>query len=828
MSDNTQIIEGDDAERAALDAERRAARASATKEKPDHALAREMAERFRSFGAEGISAEGAFGGGGGGEPPSNDDTASMPDEDPLDGLLERAIADKSVVFLPAVLESLSAFELENKAAFEQLLSRLKSEAKVGLVELRKSITKTGQRILDEREARRQEEGRKHRQQRAEEQREAASRAREECPEEFQPHFAFFEGEDVKYAMAPGHLHARIETDTGNSRTVTLAYFSARIASETRHIDAVSESSIYDIEIIADNKMHRVRVPAEEFASMKWTALAGAEAALGAGARARDEARAAIQVLSKPVPKKVEFGMLGWRKLDGQNVFVHAGGLIGAPENMAAAVRLSDKIGNIGQLALPAALSGEDLKHGVLQCLQVMTAHPAITIPLCIAPWRAVLGENRVTLFVYGTQKIGKSTAVMWAQNHFGTKFSVKNTPIEWSSTAFGIRAALAAAGDMPLLVDDYRPKHDPNQERVFGDIVRSVHGGNSRAKGTIRSTLVQDPIPRALLLATGEERPKKESVVSRTVMMKIRERLPLDAGEVEEYNEWAREGRFAATMAAYIAWLAEGDRLAKVRKRFAEHAAELERRVSKSTNEGRTASAVASLWAGVLPFLGWACEVVGAITDDERKDALAVIEQTMTELAAEQIQQQESEDIVARFFRYLSSAISSGRAHLTDRYHRAPPDPGAWGWVLSDSEQGQQSRRGPNGEEVPLEPRFRPGGTRVGVHLGDNVQLDRAAAVSVVQRMCKELEEPFAIDIDGLTDQLYQRGLLVKVSGDPSNPRSRTVRVMQSTHPGGKGVQLSGLVVRTALLRGETIQPPTSLQGPELSEGDFSGDTLGE
>jgi hypothetical protein len=799
--DDIQFTEGDAAEREALDAERRAIRSDSTNQ--------EIARKMRELGAEDIEAGDAA-------------------PDVLEGLAARATADASVVYLPAVLEALCAFEASDKSAFESLLRQLKSEAKVGLVELRKALAKTRRRLDDEADAREQERERSRREQRAQERREAAAKAREECAEEFQSHFAFFESDGATYAMAPGELKAKVETDAGTSRTITLAYFSARIIAETRRIDATSDSSVYDVEVIVGDNLHRIRVPAEEFPLMKWPSLVGADAALGAGARVRDEARAAIQVLSKPVPKRVEFGMLGWRKIDGKNAYVHAGGIIGAPELAAVGVCLPEKIGNIGQLALPAALEGEDLVRGVLQCLQVMMAHTSITVPLCAAAWRSVLGENRLSLFVYGTQKIGKSTAVMWAQNHFGSKFSVKLTPIEWSSTAFGIRAALAAAGDMPLLVDDYRPKHDPNQERVFGDIVRNVHGGNSRAKGTIRSTLVQDPTPRALLLATGEERPKKESVVSRVVMMKIRERLPLPAEDIENFNQWAADGRFAGTMAAYITWLSEGDRLAKVRKRFAEFAADFERRISKNTNEGRTASAVASLWAGVLPFFGWAHEVVGAITEAERATALQAIEETMLELAAEQIDQQESEDIVARFFRYLSSAISSGRAHLTDRYHHAPPDPGAWGWVLSDSEQGQQTRRSANGDEVPIEPRFRPGGTRVGVHLGDTVQLDRAAAVSVVQRMCKELDESFAIDIDGLTDQLYQRGLLVKVSGDPNSPRSRTVRVMQSTQPGGKGVQLSGLVVRAALLRGEAIESPTSLHSSELSEEEVSGDTLGE
>jgi hypothetical protein len=788
-ADGLKITEGDDAEREALAAERRAMRTGAPS--AEQALAREMAGKMRELGAAGVTA---------GEAPTDGDQADV-----LEGLVERAKEDPTVVFLPAVLVGLAELEASDKSAFEQLLSNLKSEAKVGLTELRKSVSKTRRRLDDEQEARDEERAREARKQRAEELREAAVRAREECPEEFQSHFAFFETNGASYAMSPGEIKARIENELGATRTVTLAYFSARITSETRRIDAVSDSAVYDVEVVARGEsgleLRRIRVPAGEFPSMRWTSLAGATAVLGAGARTRDEARAAIQVLSGAIPNRVEFGVLGWRKIGEHNAFVHAGGIIGAPGAAAVGVKLPDKIGNVGKLALPAPLEGDDLKRGIEQCLEVMMAYPEITTPLCVAAWRAVLGENRNVLFVYGTQKLGKSTAVMWAQNHFGTKFSVKSTPMEWSSTAFGIRAALAIAGDMPLLVDDYRPRHDPRHEQVFSEIVRNVSDGTSRSKGTVDSTVVQDPTPRALLLATGEERPKKESAVSRIVMMKIRERLPLDADVVRQYDQWASEGRFAGTMAAYIAWLSVGDRLTKVRKRFTEHALKFERRLSRHTGENRTASAVASLWAGVLPFLGWAAET-GAITDEERARALEHIELTMTELAAEQIQRQESEDIVARFFRYLSSAISSGYAYLTDRDHRAPPDPGSWGWVLSDSEQGQQSRRGPNGEEVPLEPRFRPNGKRVGVLLGDSVHLDRTAALGVVQRLCDELGEPFSADAEALADQLHRRGLLLKVDGDPRAPSSRTVRVMQVNEAGAR-VQARGFLVSASLLQSE-------------------------
>lgn len=56
---------------------------------------------------------------------------------------------------------------------------------------------------------------------------------------------------------------------------------------------------------------------------------GASATVRAGHGTRDHARAAVQLLSGGVPTRTVYGHLGWREVNGELVYFHAGGAIGA-------------------------------------------------------------------------------------------------------------------------------------------------------------------------------------------------------------------------------------------------------------------------------------------------------------------------------------------------------------------------------------------------------------------------------------------------------------------------------------------------------------------
>lgn len=761
--DEIQLTEGDEAERLALEAERRAQRAQGTE------INEEIARKMREFGAEGIE-------------------AGTAEPDVLDGLVERAKQDPPVVFLPSVLEALVSMKEDDTYAFQRLWNELKSETDVPMTELRNRLTecaRNAKREAKQREKEREVEERRGEVERRRQAREEAREAKQAAADDvWRKHF--YTSDDGRLEMRPGE----IITIDRREREETIAHYSARIATEIRRDDGVRVALKYEMEVIASNRVRRFEIPAEEFGAMKWTVLAGADVVTAAGPKARDLVRECIQLASRPIPARHEYGFTGWKTINGRIVYMHTGGAIGGAD---VVVNLPKDADRLAFFSLPAPLVGDDLKRGVEQCLEVMFALPNFTGPLCAAAWRAVLGNNRNVLFVVGQQKIGKTTAMLWAQNHFASRFATDATPTTWDSTAFGVRAALATIGDAVLLVDDYRPLQEPKHEPAFVQIVRSVSDGTARSKGRIDSTVVQDPAPRALLFASGETRPKIDSVNSRLVLLPLADRLPLEREVVERFDRWAGEGRFAGTMAAYIAWLAEDDNLAKVRKRFGERVTELASELGQITREARSAKALASLWAGVLPFFWWANNIVGAISTSEHEAAVRAMEDVFRTVAREQIEEQQSEDASARFVSYLRSAIRSGQAHVTDGKRQAPEDPAQWGWQIADSTQEDRIVPTPGGGTIEVSARYVPRGRCVGVLRGEYVYIDRKAALGLVHRLCAEAKESFSVDAAGLSEQLLRRGFLAKVEGNPDAPRSRTVRAYVAvTKASGAMVQKAG------------------------------------
>ena len=163
-------------------------------------------------------------------------------------------------------------------------------------------------------------------------------------------------------------------------------------------------------------------------------------------------------------------------------------------------------------------------------------------------------------------------------------------------------------------------------------------------------------------------------------------------------------------MAAYIRWLAP--QIEELKTTIPEHLRELRAKAREhSLGHDRTPDIVASLALGWETFLRFAREA-NAITDDE----FAVLQERswkmLLEAAKAQARHQVSEEPTSRFLTLLSSAISSGQAHIAAAaMNEEPETPQNWGWrkVMLRSDITNQ---------------WQPKGDLVGWVDGDNVYLD--------------------------------------------------------------------------------------------------------
>jgi hypothetical protein len=94
-------------------------------------------------------------------------------------------------------------------------------------------------------------------------------------------------------------------------------------------DGAEEKHTFEIEARLRECQRRFEVPASRFASMNWVAEhLGAGAFVHAGFGYKEHAAVAIQSLSGEITERRYFAHTGWRKIEGEWAFLHAGGAIG--------------------------------------------------------------------------------------------------------------------------------------------------------------------------------------------------------------------------------------------------------------------------------------------------------------------------------------------------------------------------------------------------------------------------------------------------------------------------------------------------------------------
>src|SRR5215208_6599642 len=195
--------------------------------------------------------------------------------------------------------------------------------------------------------------------------------------------------------------------------------------------------------------------------------------------------------------------------------------------------------------------------------------------------------------------------------------------------------------------------------------------------------------PRSLILSTGEDVPRGQSLRARMLILELAS-CGLDSSKLTQCQQEAANGLYAQVMSGFLRWLApsyEG-----LRERLKEERALLRQRASDSKQHRRTPSIVADLALGLRYFLLFAHDC-GAISKEEAERFWEGSWRELGEVAASKSQHQVASEPTRRFRELLSAAIAGGRAHVADPGGDRPENPGAWGWRLSGEEWRPQGER---------------------------------------------------------------------------------------------------------------------------------------
>jgi hypothetical protein len=219
------------------------------------------------------------------------------------------------------------------------------------------------------------------------------------------------------------------TDRGDV-PVELTNFVAWIVEDQIYDDGAVELRRYVLKgKLADGApLPTCTVPVKEFVGATWVdRYWGAKpiAHTGSGTQMLCEA---IKTISGQMRQRRIYGHTGWRRIDDQWLYLHAGGAIGA-DGPAADVSV-ELPGDLAGYRLPVP---QDLKKAVRASLQLLELNAPLTAAVYRAPLIAFCPVD-FALFSVGTTGTLKSALQGAAMAHWGSCWHGKHLPANWSGT----------------------------------------------------------------------------------------------------------------------------------------------------------------------------------------------------------------------------------------------------------------------------------------------------------------------------------------------------------------------------------------------------------
>lgn len=462
-----------------------------------------------------------------------------------------------------------------------------------------------------------------------------------------------------------------KNDAETVTTVYLAEFIAWISRET--ITDNGKEITRDFEIkgltLKDKRpLPALNVQAGKFSGLTWTESGwGSRAVLFPGATVKDNARHCFQIVSGDVKASTFYGHTGWRKIEGEWVFLHAGGAIGGGKNIS--VKLSHELSKYLLPPFPHSKSEKDgpTLEGLKASLSFLSIGPAsVTFPLWsfifLAPLTTLISPMpNFVLYLQGLSGTFKSTLAILANSHFGNFKTIQGLS-NFSDTPGVLEKRAFLLKDLPLIVDDYHPANNRRNaeamESTAQKLIRSY--SNRTARGRLNTDLSEKGHyePRGLCIMTAEEMPVLESTLARLCVVSVEENA-IDRARMTALQEKSDLLPYAG--AAYIGWVKEN--MEKIVSDFPAMFSDFRAAAANDGQHKKLPEQVSFLAYGLHLATSFFKDI-GIITDDESERLNQEGWQTFVNLSERQQQRITDENPVDRFFDILQTLLIQHNARL--------------------------------------------------------------------------------------------------------------------------------------------------------------------
>ena len=313
----------------------------------------------------------------------------------------------------------------------------------------------------------------------------------------------------------------------------------------------------------------------------------------------------------------------------------------------------------------------------------------------------------------------------------------RRLPGSWSSTANALEGYAFTLKDTLFVIDDFLAKGSKYDiakiHREADRILRAQGNRSGRQRMRADATLRPTKPPRCLILSTGEDIPRGQSLRARILVVEV-SKGNLNWELLSQCQVDAQEGIYAQVMSSYIAWIANNH--PEISKELRDCAECLREEMSRSGMHRRTMHITINLILGWAFFLMFAMETQ-SLTSERAETLFRECQDTLEELMKRQEDYHAASEPAQRFITLLRAALTSGKAHVGDLVGETPTDGNLWGW------QG----------DIPQ-------GPRVGWIDDGNLYLEPEASYATIQRMGDETGEPLGVSSQTLRKHLYEAKLL--------------------------------------------------------------------
>ena len=409
-----------------------------------------------------------------------------------------------------------------------------------------------------------------------------------------------EDQESSYFLQNGYLCRSKATKDGNI-SIRLCNFTATITEENLVDNGAETEILFTIEGCLSGKhpLPRLEIPAANFPGLGWLSKWGARCIIEPGQTVKDFVRHAIQNASGDVKSMAHYAHTGWRKINGEWVYLHTGGAIGA-ENVS--VRLSKELSRFC-LPLPPPIRSTAAKEALQAALDFLhIGHRSVTLPLFsliyLTPLTTMLSPMpNFSAYLYGASGSFKTTLALLALSHFGNFGGVDGLS-NFDDSVGALEKRAFTLKDTLHLVDDYHPSHQKHNAQARENVLQRLIRGysNRTARGRLNSDLTEKGRyePRGMLLITAEELPAIESTLARIAVIEIADGS-VDKARLTNLQE--RAHLLPLAMADYLNWLREN--LADIQIAFPERFIELRRQVGAEGSHRKLSEQTAFLTFGL-------------------------------------------------------------------------------------------------------------------------------------------------------------------------------------------------------------------------------------